>query len=206
MAWEPPFLPDEELLRQAEEFLNEFNPDSEVPVPIEEIVEWDFEMEIVPMVGVKETINVDAFLTNDCRAIYVDEDTLQFYPTRYRFSLAHEVGHFWLHEPLYDHVRLQSIKDWRALIQDMDDRMYSRLEFQANQFAGLILVPPDRLAARFTRRAEEARQLGLSREMIGRHPARQRFIRGLADEFVVSEDPMRIRLENDGLLPPLGGR
>jgi hypothetical protein len=203
VAWTPPYLTERENIAEAEAFLAEFHPDSTVPVPIDEIAEWDFEKEIIPLPGVKDTISVDAFLTSDRRSIYVDEYVLRFVPTRYRFSLAHELGHEWLHAELYESTKLESLKDWRALIRDMDEAMYRRLEFQANMFAGLVLVPPDRLSARFTRRVEEARQLGLERVAITRHPARQRFIDGLASEFVVSEEAMGIRLEADGHLPPL---
>lgn len=71
-----------------------------IPVPIEEIVEFEFSMDVIPIDGLKAELGIDAFLTNDLEWIYVDQYVLLHAPTRYRFSLAHEVAHFWLHDEL----------------------------------------------------------------------------------------------------------
>ena len=80
---------------------------------------------------------------------------------------------------------------------------YFFFEYQSNSFAGLILAPPPELKARFTRRVEEAKAKGLKARDLLRHPLRQRLAEGLAGEFEVSDQTMAIRLERDGLLPPL---
>jgi hypothetical protein len=202
VPYEPLILSYDELRHHAEEFLAENYPETSIPIPIEEIVEFDFEMEIIPVPGLKDEIGVDAFLASDMSTVFVDEYVLRFVKVRYRFSLAHEIGHYWLHDDLYQAVTIGSVADWKRVQAEIGDE-YQWFEFQANAFAGLVLVPPVALKARFIRRAEEAKAAGLDHASLLRHPLRHRMVEGLAGEFVVSEQTMAIRLEKDGLLAPL---
>jgi len=133
----------------------------------------------------------------------MDEYTLQFIPARYRFSLAHEAGHWWLHDEMYQETKISSVADWRKVYSDLGDD-YRWFEFQANSFAGLILVPPESLKARFQRLVAEAETGGIRRSRLFEHPQRQRLIEKLASDFQVSEQTMEIRLEKDALIPRLG--
>lgn len=101
MAFSPRHLTYDELRGEAEEFLDEYHVDRTVPTPIEQIVEFDLGMEVIPIDGLKADIKVDAFLTSDLKRIFVDEWVMVNAPARYRFSLAHEVSHHWLHDELY---------------------------------------------------------------------------------------------------------
>jgi len=202
VPYEPPVLSYDDLRDHADEFLGKYHPDGSIPIPIEVIVEFDFGMEIIPIPGLKEELGVDAFLASDLGSISVDEYVLQFVRVRYRFSLAHEIGHYWLHDDLYQAVTIGSVGDWRKVQDEIGDQ-YHWFEFQANSFAGLVLVPPVVLKARFTRRVEEAKAAGLNHAGLLRFPLRQRMVEGLAAEFDVSEQTMAIRLEKDDLLPPL---
>ncbi len=87
-------------------------------------------------------------------SISVDEDVMMHTRIRYRFSLAHELGHHWIHDDLYQGVEIGSLGDWKSVLEDIGDQCRF-FEFQANAFAGLVLVPPAALKARFTRRLEE---------------------------------------------------
>lgn len=202
MAYDPPVLSYDDVRKHAEEFLDEFHKNRSIPTPIEEIVEFDFGMEVFPIPGLKDELGVDAFLSSDLTSISVDEDVMMHIKVRYRFSLAHELGHHWLHDDLFQSVEIKSVADWRNVLEEIEDQ-YFFFEYQANSFAGLVLVPPLALKARFTRRLEEAKASGLKHGDVLRHPLRQRLVDGLAGEFEVSEQTMTIRLEKDGLLPPL---
>jgi len=199
---EPPDLSYDEVREYAEEFLDEYHSERSVSTPIEEIVEFDFEMEIIPIPGLKAEVGVDAFLASDLESISVDEDVMMHFKVRYRFSLAHELGHHWIHDDLHQSVNVRTVADWKAVQEEIGDH-YFFFEYQANSFAGLTLVPPAALKARFTRRVEEAKAKGLRAADLLRHPLRQRLVEGLAGEFEVSDQTMTIRLEKDGLLPPL---
>ena len=202
MGFEPPVLSYHEVRTYAEEFLDEYHSDRSVPTPIEEIVEFDLDMDIIPILGLKAEVGVDAFLASDLHSISVDEDVMMHFKFRFRFSLAHELGHHWIHDDLYQSLNVHTVTDWKWVQKEIGDQ-YFFFEYQANSFAGLILVPPAALKARFTRRVEEAKAKGLRAADLPRHPLRQHLVRGLASEFEVSDQTMTIRLEKDGLLPPL---
>jgi Zn-dependent peptidase ImmA (M78 family) len=184
-------------------FLTEYHPSLSIPAPIEEIVEFDLGIDVIPIPGLKAEIRVEAFLASDLSSLYMDENTLQFIPTRYRFSLAHEVGHWWLHDELYQDIQIASVADWRRVYGDLGDD-YRWFEFQADSFAGLVLVPPASLKARFERLVGEAEAGGVRRSRLFEHPQRQRLIEKLASEFQISEQTMEIRLEKDALVSVLG--
>ena len=84
MTVRPAVLSYDELRRLAEEFLEEFHEERTLPIPIEEIVEFDFEIEIVPMEGILDDLEVDAFLTSDLKQIYVDAFVLKHRYRRFR--------------------------------------------------------------------------------------------------------------------------
>jgi len=72
VAFRPAVLSYKDLQKRAEEFLAEFHEERTLPIPIEEIVEVDFEIELIPLEGVLDDLEVDAFLTSDLTQIYVD--------------------------------------------------------------------------------------------------------------------------------------
>ena len=204
MAFSPEILTYENLRREAEEFLGEHHKSLSIPTPIEEIVEFDLSIDVIPILGLRDEIKVDAFLASDLTAIYVDEYILEFVPARYRFSLAHEAGHWWLHDELYQDTSISSVADWKRVYADLGEE-YRWFEFQANSFAGLVLVPPASLKARFERLVGKAEAAGIRRSRLFEHPQGQRLIEKLATDFQVSENMMDIRLEKDALVPALGG-
>ena len=79
----------------------------------------------------------------DC--ITVEEFIYLNRPNRYRFTLAHEVAHRILHAELYGDQSFDDIASWREFITSLSTRQYRFLEWHANSFAGLVLVPRDRL-------------------------------------------------------------
>jgi len=206
ISFERSRLSFQDITKEATEFLDTYHEEGTLPTPIEEIVEFDFEIELIPIEGIKDELSVDAFLTNDLTTIYIDAWVLQFVPTRLRFSLAHEIAHYWLHQVLYDSTRIASVADFRRAQEAIGPKEYRWLEWQANTFAGLILVPPHHLRFEFGHSVRRATAMGLTPTDLGRYPARQRLIERLAERFVVSEQTMDIRLERDGLLEPLAGR
>ena len=84
---------------------------------------------------------VDAFISADFKTIYVDEYEFDVESYRYRFSVAHELGHFILHRKYYPD-EMKSLEEWlevsRRIIGDS-------AEFQANCFAGNLLASEDGL-------------------------------------------------------------
>ena len=201
MAKQPisvPYQSYDYLGQVANEFLLKYDPAGNIPVPIEEIIDLKFEIDIVPTPGLHRGFDIDAFITSDLSCIYVDEFVYESRPGRYRFSLAHEMAHLILHRSVYEQLEFMTIQEWKDVITDLPPKEYLRLEWQANNFAGLLLVPRDALAQRFERASGNLYKVGLTLETAS--DAAQQMIHGaLAQEFVVSPQVIEIRAEKDGL-------
>ncbi len=105
---------------------------------------------------------------DDSWVMQVNED---HHPNRRRYTIAHELGHFCLH---------------RHLRRRFEDKIFFRggeankPEWQANDFAGAILMPEDKF-----------------REMVRSRISK---VEVLAKEFKVSTLALRIRAKNLGIL------
>lgn len=204
MAFRPAVLSYDDLRRLAEDFLEEFHEERTLPVPIEEIVEFDFEIDVVPMEGILDDLEVDAFLTSDLKQIYVDAFVLKHRYRRYRFSLAHELAHHELHRSLYERSQIRSVRDWQTVQDSISEDDYAWFEFQANSFAGLVLVPTAELADQYRAAVRAAEEAGLSQETLSSDAGKSHLARWLADQFEVSELVVEKRMEKDGLWSPPG--
>ena len=85
-----PIYSYEDLRRRADELLVKHHPVGTIPIPIEEIVEFQLRIDIVPMPGLHRLIETDGFITSDLQEIYVDEFVLSASGTGYT---GQEVGH-----------------------------------------------------------------------------------------------------------------
>lgn len=141
MAFKAPFLNYDHLRKKAEAFLGQYYPDRNIPVPIEMIVERDFKIDIVPVPGLQEAFDVVAFITKDLSEIRIDDYVFRSRYNRYRFSLAHELGHRVLHPEIFTELDFADIAGWKEVVAAISPEQYSFLEFHANAFAGLILMP-----------------------------------------------------------------
>jgi Zn-dependent peptidase ImmA (M78 family) len=130
------------LAQKAEDFLLRYNPSGLIPIPIEEIVEFKLKVDIVPVPNLQKDFDIEGFTSSDLQNIFVDDYILSERPTRYRFTLAHEVGHIILHKEIFTKVKINSTKSWISFHENLDDWERSALEFQGYAFGGLILVPP----------------------------------------------------------------
>lgn len=134
-----PFLSEEEIQRRAEALLEKHHPSRTVPVPIEEIVEFALRLDLIPVPGLSENRGINGYLSSDRSSIYVDEYLFRNVETRYRFTLAHEVGHLVLHGALYGTFSTE--EDWRAFHRALSSHVLDRAEFQADYFANCLLAP-----------------------------------------------------------------
>ena len=115
--------------------------------------------------------------------------------TRYRFSLAHEVGHLLLHSDLYRGVQLRSFDDWLSFQDTLDPQLRDSLEWQARSLAGRILVPVEPLlreAQAVLESVKDRLPKGVKGEVLF-----GRLAIPLADTFNVHDEVVRIRLSGD---------
>jgi hypothetical protein len=157
-----PFLSYDQLKATAAETLGNSDYADRFPVAIEMLVERSFRMDVVPIRGLQHGFNIDAFISQDLSTISVDEFVLENRLNRYRFSLAHELGHRVLHPDILGAMKFKSISDWKARITQFPEKAYSFLEYQANTFANCLLVPADQLDQRFDETLERIRAGGMN--------------------------------------------
>ena len=188
----------EDLRNKADAFLRTYNPSGAIPIPIEEIVEFDFDIDIIPVLALQREFEVEGFTSSDLKNIYVDEYVYTDYPNRYRFTLAHEIGHIVLHRNLYRENRFSSIAEWKEFINSITEEEHGWLEYQGYAFAGLILVPRENLIKHTNEWVKRIKGKGVSIkqnwdfawELITAH---------LGKAFQVSSSVIEKRLDKDGI-------
>jgi hypothetical protein len=161
MAITAPYLPYEKLRAVADCFLKQYHPSGYLPVPIEKIIEFQLKLDIVPVPGLQDGFDIDAFITNDLTEIRVDSFIQQKRPARYRFSLAHEVAHLLIHKDVFKELKFSSIKEWKEAFLAIPEEEYAWIEWQAYCLGGLILVPGQPLKALFEVSLEKAMKAGI---------------------------------------------
>ncbi len=145
---DPPRYKWEFVREKAEDFRNRYvNPPSTIPVPILEIVESDLKLEIIPINGLLDGIDIDGFLSNDLQSICIDSKLYsdERYENRLRFTFAHEVGHLILHRREIKQCDFRTVFDWKHFREDFLEEDLNWFEQHANEFAGRLLVPLDSL-------------------------------------------------------------
>jgi len=178
------------IAKAADRFLTKYHPKKSYPIPVEEIAEFKLRLDIIPIPGLHKTFDVDGFLSSDCKSISVDEGVYQSRPGRYRFTLAHEIGHLVLHKDMYNRYKFDNITEWKEFIEKFPEKEYSWFEWQAYEFAGLVLVPPVHLNKRVSYHTKEIESLGIKNKDV----INDRVIEFLSEDFVVSRDVIQRRL------------
>jgi Zn-dependent peptidase ImmA (M78 family) len=189
-----PFLSNEKIKARADSFRMEYWGDI-IPVNIETIIEEKLGLEIVPLLGLKQQANTDAFITSDWRSVYVDNENYldDSYYNRLRFSIAHEIGHLVLHRTLYHSLRIRSIDDYRKFLTDVPGKQYGYIETQANKFAGYFLVPRDILAKERASMVKNYKEIaGMEEKLVNSYIAT-----ALGKKFGVSAEAMEIALNSE---------
>jgi Zn-dependent peptidase ImmA (M78 family) len=123
------------------------------------------------------------------------------YANRLRFTFAHEVGHFILHKYLYNRFSFSTIEEFFEFQRSFPEDQYSYFEYQANEFAGRLLVPRESLVT------ELDNLLGL----VKNDPRFSRIMKSdpeiilnrltpkLCKPFGVSEEAIKRRIQREGL-------
>ena len=203
MEVEPIRLSLDEINAKAEEFLDDYHPSYSIPIPIEEIIDLQLKIDIIPIPGLKQalqgySLDIDGFISSDFNSISIDEYVQRSFVNRCRFTLAHEIAHRQLHQYFYQQFDIQSIDDWKTVVNEIPDWPVQVLESQANTFAGLVLVPRKVLKTEFNKAREKAEKIvkahgyndGLTMEVT---------VGFLAEIFQVSTAAMGVCISRDRL-------
>jgi Zn-dependent peptidase ImmA (M78 family) len=136
----------------AEEVREKYWPSKIVPVDIEDIIEIRLKLSVIPLDNLRNTHDIYGFLSNDRTSIYLDSGMIKDskFEAALRFTMAHELGHFFLHQEFYETHRITSAKEWKALLGQIDGANLISYEDQADEFAGRLLIPVNRLRSELT--------------------------------------------------------
>ena len=197
MAIEIPIkrLTKEKIGEIADNFLKDYG--SGFPVEIELIAE-KIGIKIIPIPGLKRDIaGVEGFIKPDLTEIVVDEGVYFNYPSRARFTIAHEVGHFVLHKQVYDKIRAEmnpeTFEDYATfLLEQITEEDHGWIEWQSSEFAGRVLVPGRELKIKLE-------ELINSRKTL-QDDAMMPVVDELAEYFDVSSYVIGRRIKNEGLI------
>lgn len=192
------FLPDDAIAAAAGALLAEHHPALTIPVPIEEIVEFGLGIEIRPFRGLRERFGFEGALTRDLRTIVVDEGMMDRRENRYRFTLAHEVGHLVLHGELIAAAPVTDKRTWRDEVRAIDSQSYAHMEHQAYRFAGCTLAPAEPLRRVYAEMHELAMARGIDLSAMGEE-AFEHVAPRMAKVFRVSRDVIARRLRAEGM-------
>lgn len=216
-----PFLPEKRIEDQARLLLEEWSQDHPAvtapPVPIDDILELHLELTFLVTDLKAELAHPDVLggIWFGDRMIKVDR-TLDPKLTpkmlgRYRFTLAHEVGHWRLHRKhLMDDPSARSLFEANcepAFVQRSGANPPE--EVQANAFAACILMPRQLVYDAWTEWRGGDTPVAISDLSVGNHHpdrkanedmAMEQFCKPLAERFEVSAQAMRYRLQKLELL------
>lgn len=157
-------------------------------------------IDLIPVDGLREQLDIDALLMGDLSSILLDKRSFMSPRLEYRlrFSVAHEIGHLILHRDIYAGLQHPTAKEWFDYISAIPDTEYGWVEWQAYEFAGRLLVPPDPLREAF----QTAEAAGYADWLAADEAALDYIATRIAPGFDVSAEAIAKRLRVEKHWPP----
>lgn len=216
-----PFLHEKKIEREAQCLLEEYSLAHEwpisAPVPVDEIIEVYLKLafaieDLQALLHVDDVLGAIWFTERQVRVdSRLDPAVNPALLGRYRFTLAHETGHWRLHRQYYvedpNQGKLFDGRGRPAFVCRSSVRPPA--ERQADMFAGCLLMPREVLRSAWQQwrgsldpvTVQQLPAVALHGDARrNENAAMEQFCRPLAETFEVSAEAMRIRLENLGLL------
>jgi hypothetical protein len=180
--------------KAASNLLQELGRLDSVPVEVEDIVEFEMGLEVRPVLELQRRFVLDGFLGNRSKTVFVDQWVMEHRPNRYRFTLAHELGHLVLHAEVMREVDIETLEDWHQFHADLGEENRAWFEHQAYWFAGALLVPANTLLMHYEEALRRTSQAGVGPQALSPH------IRGtiagwIGKAYKVSTDVVTRRLK-----------
>ncbi len=175
------------------------------PLDVFTFLEVDLRLDPIPFDDLTAKYRVEAAITADFTAIYLDAEQYalmergpEWKLNRLRFTVAHELAHFFLHRELPQKEHFASLPEFARWTENYGGRKYT-IEQEANEFAGRLLVPDSRLRIMFDEFDAEAERLVPNFMQSG--SLRDKFAERVAPRFGVNAQVIAVRLDRDGIWP-----
>lgn len=150
--------------------------------------------EIIPIDNLKEDLEIDSFWTNGFEKLVIDKDCYESTNHRSRFTIAHEIGHLFLHQNY--HETYSSVEEWQELILE-NSYVRNIFEQEANSFASNFLISDECLLKELNNLKErEEVKVYLENQVYTLEVISMMYSHILSAIFHVSQKAMEIRLEN----------
>ncbi|MDR1011706.1 MAG: ImmA/IrrE family metallo-endopeptidase [Opitutaceae bacterium] len=189
----------EEVRERTEEFRKHYLAGCfSIPVDILSLAELGLGLNIIPIDGLCQKYGIDAALCPSFDGIYIDQESYVFWEkgpawkqNRLRFTVAHEIGHLVLHRDRAVRFRTRD-----EFIRHFTEPRYD-VEQEANEFAGRLLVPLERLRKFYDDFADAMNASGIAfRQDDG---MRERLADSVAPKFGVHRQVISTRLDRENL-------
>jgi hypothetical protein len=200
-----PYIPKERIWQEADRLRAAHPAGRSLPVEILDLAEFDLGLDLVPVDGLREQLDIDALLMGDMHSILLDKRAFMSPRLEYRlrFSVAHEIGHLVLHRDIYAGLQHATAREWFDYISAIPDVEYGWVEWQAYEFAGRLLVPPDALREVFQAAIQSAQAVGYSDWLAADEAALDYIATRIAPRFGVSAEVIAKRLRAEKFWPPV---
>ena len=175
------------------------------PIDVFTFFEVDLRLDAIEFPSLTAKYRVEAAVKADFSGIYVDQEQYKYMDrgpewklARLRFTVAHELGHFFLHRDVPQAEHFASLPDFARWNENYGGRKYT-VEQEANEFAGRLLLPEPRLRACYDVFSEKMSEIlpGFTQSEQVRH----QFAESIGPRFGVNAEAIKIRLDRDGIWP-----
>ena len=199
--FEAPFLSRASINKEVEKFVNQFGDGWEYPLDVELLAE-DIGLRLKLLPDIEQRYKQLAMLSGDLKFIQIEESHFlnKRYVNRYRFSIAHELGHWYLHSNLFKKVEYKNTSEWADFLCAIPDDEKGYLEIHANGFASELLVPTNLLIPKVR---EQTENIKAYIELLPDADATDTIdyiAPRIAPEFGVSEQTMINRIKNEKII------
>lgn len=206
MRTKVPYQSDEEIWQAVETFRISKDCQAYVFPPVDSLslAEIVLHLDAILFDNLFAKYSVDAALLFDLTGIYIDKQAYMDWDNndkweekRLRFSIAHEIGHVILHRDEILNSNFVSVKEFKKWAGKRDD--CNSAEYQAQEFAGRLLVPKRKLIEIYDYYCKKAKVANPQwRELKG---MRERLARKIAPRFGVTYKVIETRFDHEGIWP-----
>jgi hypothetical protein len=175
------------------------------PIDVFAFLELELGLDPVPFDDLTAKYRVEAAIKADFTGIYLDAEQYKqmekgpdWKLNRLRFTVAHELAHYFLHRDLPQKENFSSLLDFARWNEDCRGKKHT-VEQEANEFAGRLLVPQTRLTVAFDEFAPAAERLVSN--FMQSSSLRDKFSDKVAPRFGVNSQVVAVRLDRDGIWP-----
>lgn len=197
-----PFLSNKQIWEHADKFREKYS-DNTIPVDIELILEKEFDIQIIPIDNLRKLIRMDAFISGNLKEILYDTYSPE---NRLRFSFAEEAGHLHFHSDIIKQLRSKPFtkEDWIRMMIEMPSETRGRVEYQAKEFAGRLLVPKTNLLQKIEGLTDLFQRLRESQKNGKVEPIEEEVLYGfiapkIFNDFKVSSEVIARRLSKEDI-------